>query len=239
MNRISLLLIALILMGVKVEAKKMAVVYDTTTVKGLSEIFQKITSGEIECYDALTQLVQRGENIIDTLERFLFTEFIPEQDTIYFISDSLHSQNFFIRKEPVPNKIYAVLVLDAILSNKAFNVLMRIADSNFEEEIKAEVIKSLAFNYYYKFKYGNENLTPRKEVLRVLIEAIDDTTYNERMQMKIGHLARQGIKNWTGIDFGDLTLSNSRINAYHNRWWQYNKDRLTWNSEKKLFKIHL
>lgn len=96
-------------------------------------------------------------------------------------------------------------------------------------------------NRYYKAA-ENDN-TPDKEILHVLINNADDTTYVESLGESIGKISREGIKNWTDKDYGDVPAGNLANNEnegfdvveYRETMWQQNSNRVSWDKERKKF----
>jgi len=150
------------------------------------------------------------------------------------------------------NKQYAVYALDAISSSAAEELLMTAAGSHPDINIRGLALKTVACNIYYRLKNnsmpaGNNSLTPDKEIVHIMLDNADDTTFVSCCKEAIGKIAREGLKNWTGQDYGDLpnqkNLSVNSMNAslsmkaYREQWWQNNNSKLNWNSNTGHFEL--
>jgi hypothetical protein len=60
---------------------------------------------------------------------------------------------------------------------------------------------------------------------------------------RIGTIAREGVKNWSGIDLGELSLNGQTTNdgttgdrsAVWESYWQQIQPKLKWDPDQKLF----
>lgn len=101
-----------------------------------------------------------------------------------------------------------IIALDAIGTKEATEVLFNVAAKHPEAEVRAAAIKSFAYSNYFRIAEGKNK--PDKQVLGMLFENADDTTYVETEGKRIGEIAREGIKNWTGEDFGEMQIAETK-----------------------------
>jgi len=83
--------------------------------------------------------------------------------------------------------------------------------------------------------------------VHLLVQNADDTTYVENCNETIGKIAREGINNWTGIDYGDMPAGRGRENIsnaqgmnvknYREQWWQNNSSKIQWDGSEEHFKV--
>jgi hypothetical protein len=82
----------------------------------LKEIFLKCDKSEINIYDILSQIVDKSNNSVQGLNEYLFSEYKQEKDTTTYYWDTpdgviAQTGN---QENIKPNKLYAVIALDAI-----------------------------------------------------------------------------------------------------------------------------
>ena len=91
-----------------------------------------------------------------------------------------------------------------------------------------------------------DSQAPKKEILRALYASASDTAMSVNMGMRIGEIAREGIRNWTGRDPGTLPLDGNTVMeggkktdmaAYHEKYWQKIAGKLKWDDGEKKFKV--
>ena len=199
---------------------------------------RRTTAGELDPFEVLPVVIEKGDKVVIALEEFLYAEPIEEENIPN--TDSID----FTKEKIIPNKVYAILVLDGISTPVAEKKIMHACRNHPDIEVRGTALQILAFNRYYKAQESDK--TPNKEILHILINSADDTTYVRSLGEKLGKIARDGIKNWAGQDYGDLPVDNLiagvnsdlNIEEYRELLWQENSNRIVWDKERKQFEMN-
>jgi len=201
------------------------------TFNEINNLFLLATKGDKDPFRIVSLVASRKDDAIPALEQFLFQPPDTTKDATY-------------TGIKIPNKEYAIYALDAIATSNAEKLLMKVVRVHSDIEIRGLALKTLAFNNYYRTKNDEESgktngLKPNKEVVHIMLQNADDTTYINNCEEAIGKIARDGLTNWTGKDYGDvlrgeirrkvekrlgMTMKQSREN-----WWQYIQAKLYWD----------
>ncbi len=205
------------------------------TIDEINRLFSLTTQGKRDPFKILSLVSSRKRHAVPALEEFLFPKI--KQDT---------------SKNSKLNKAYGVLVLGIIATKAALKLLLRTALTYPDSVVRGTAVRTLAWNCYYRAL--NDSSKPDKEILHTLFNSADDTTYVPDLHNTIGGLARQGIENWSEMNFGDLPKeedgkykkikvkslrvgSEIAIQQYREEWWQDNKDKLSWDKSNNKFKV--
>ncbi len=210
------------------------------SVVDLTRLFTETTVGQHDPFQVLPSVASLGDKVVPQLRGFLFETPVikfPVLDSTGAVVDSVIA--------PPPNRIYGALALDLIGTPAAYQVLTTAARTDTNCEVRASALKSFATNNYYRVMEGS--LLPDNEVLHLLLGAMDDTTYVKGCFMKMGDIARQGLKNWTGVDYGEVLPDSLRVNdektfgmalaQYREQWWQKNSVGVQWNKDTRCFDL--
>lgn len=208
---------------------------DIPTSEELNSEFLLATKGKHDPYEVMSKVVSKKDNAIEALDNFLFS-----QSQLQKPGDTV--------KIDEPNKQYAIYSLMGIASPKAIQVLYKAAVTHPDKEVKALALRMFAWNMYYKAQ--NDQNEPDKKILHLLINNADDTTYCSSIRKRIGEISREGIKNWTGEDYGELPLEHEMvklddktpaisIESYREDWWQKNNLKISWNRDTQHFLTNL
>lgn len=226
--------------GIKAAVQSMDVLSSTPTVNEISNLYLLATKGERDPFRIVSLVASKGDNAIPALDGFLFQTNPSTQNATPGIIQVL------------PNKQYALYALDAIGTLKAEQLLMKVAQSNLDNDIRGLALKTLSYNIYFRTKNdetskNSSGLKPDKELLHVLLQNADDTTYAPNLNETIGKIAREGINNWTGEDYGDLPKTPVKIKAFNNQemnikdyreqWWKNNNSKISWNKNTDHFEM--
>lgn len=226
------------------------VLSDEPTAKELAELFCRTAAGEIDPFESLRKVIDWGDKAVNGLAEFLYSESnclnIAVTDSEYTNWESpseRKSQTTFIHGKKKPNKVYAILALDGIASNLAEQIIIDAALNHPEKNIRGYALKILAQNFYYRISETDK--IPNKEILHILINNADDTSFVEGLG-RIGEIAREGIKNWTGQDYGELsenkvvdkTGNDINMQDYRELKWQEKSNVIVWNKERKQFEMN-
>lgn len=114
-------------------------------------------------------------------------------------------------------------------------------------------MKVLASNLYYRLQNslsGDSSISapaPDKRIVHILLQNADDTTFIENCNEALGKIAREGLLNWIGVDYGELPAAQGSSNASdglaaqgkdtREQWWTNNKDKLAWNTNTGRFEV--
>jgi len=205
----------------------MDLISEIPSVGEINDLFFLAEQGKRDPFIVATEISARMDNAIPSLQAFLIKS--AEQ-----LSDTLNKKKMYADGK------YAVYVLDAISSQKAKALLSEIALTHPDKEVRGLAIKALAWNSYNKVE--GDSLEPDKELIHVLLKSADDTTYVKECDNRIGNIAREGIKNWTGEDYGNAPKKNnensrSNFTSYNEQWWQNNSIKVKWNRSTKRFVV--
>ena len=196
------------------------------TLTEITNLFNLANEGKRDPAIVANEISVKGDNAIPALQMFLFSQSRQKEDTV----KSEHS---------ISRKLYAINTLNIIGSVKAEEIIIEAAENFPDKEIRGLALKTLSTSYY--IKAINDSTQPNPEILHALFQKVDDTTYVKYCDDQIKEIAREGIKNWTGIKYGKL--SNSAINnnkiismkSYNEKWWQSNSSNIVWNQDAKRF----
>lgn len=212
----------------------------TPTVQEITDAFRMASSGQIDPFKIIHQVAERGDNAMPALSEFLFLEATaPEPLTVALTDDRMLNS-----VPPSPDRIYAAIALEAIGTKLAFETLIRAAASHKVEDVRAYALKAIATTFADRFRDQQEQ--PDKGLLHVFLRYADDPTEAKQFQKTFGEIAREGLRNWAGIDLGALDREPDYMNVngqmiakaqYRELWWQENKEKLSWNMEIGRFEI--
>lgn len=207
---------------------------DKPTSAELNNEFLLAKNGKHDVYKVMSKVVSKKDNAVDALDNYLFSQSQLEKpgDTVNI--DGLCKQ-------------YAIYSLMGIASPKAILVLYKATVTHPDKEVKALALRMFAWNMYYKVQ--NDQSEPDKNILHLLLNYADDTTYCSSIRKRIGEISREGIKNWTGEDYGvlpkvhetvklDETSPEISIEAYREQWWKKMYSKIAWNRKTNRFELN-
>lgn len=206
----------------------------------LTRILCETTAGQHDPFVVLPKIALLGDKVVPGLRVFLFNTplvKIAELDSTGQVKDSVVA--------PTPNRVYGVMALDLIGTPAAYKVLADVVQSDTNTEVRGAALRAFAMNYYYRIE--QDSLTPDKEVVHMLMRNMEDTTYVEGCAMKIGQIARLGLKNWTGTDYGEILPDSLRakdeksfgmsLPQYREQLWQNESGKMKWNKDTGHFEL--
>jgi hypothetical protein len=145
-------------------------------------------------------------------------------------------------KRPTPGEVrrarlLGILSLEAIGTQRAFNVLFGIASSSVDVELRAVALRALGTAYHTN-GYLQSNV-PDKELIHLLFQNVDDTTLVSVTQKTIAQTAREGLIAWMNVDPGDPRKAGSSPPPLRSRedWWQSAKGSIVWDAASKVFHL--
>lgn len=190
------------------------------TESEIGTLFYRVSAGELDIFNVLPAVVAKKDKAIPALEALLFSP----QDTI--------------------KKEYVLLALDGISGKKAVNLIIRSAQSETDVEVRGKALSLLGRSQYGRAK--EDTLVPNKEILNVLYAEMEDTAMSENAGMRLSDIARDGIRNWTARDPGEMPKNDPQISqggnkpdmaARHENYWQKIAAKLQWDKDEKVFKV--
>lgn len=201
----------------------------TPTLAEIKKAFVELHSTKNDLFTSLSTIIQRKDAVVPALRDYINAFSLKDEETGI-----------------VPNRLYGVLALEGIATEGAFNVLLQTALLHPETEVKGKALQIIASNYYDKVM--NDSLVPSKDIVNLFLRNCDDTTYVELCQKRMGEIAREGMKTWTGMDFGDLRLDQKKIIVgksktemtmpeYRDWWWNKHQLKIKWNAKKTMFEV--
>jgi hypothetical protein len=210
------------------------------TVMELTRLFSETTAGQHDPFQVLPKVVSLGNRVVPTLRGFLFETpalKVAVLDSNGSVIDSVNA--------PVPNRVYGVMALDLIGTPAAYSVLADVVNSDTSREVRGAALRAFALSYYYRVE--QDSLTPDKEVVHLLMRNMEDTAYVEGCSMEIGEIARQGLKNWTGTDYGEILPDSLRVKdenrlgmslpQHREQRWQKESGKMKWNKDTGHFEL--
>lgn len=118
---------------------------DNPTANELTEIFRSATVGFLDPFKVVEKVAEKDNKAVKALEEFLFA--VPKVK-----EKTSNDSTKFDPTEIEPNKLYAVHALDVIGTPEATQVMINVALTHFDIEVRGAAIRSLAFFSYYRAK---------------------------------------------------------------------------------------
>ncbi len=226
----SIFIIFIMSIATLLQAQQQLALSLTPTHSELKKIFKETGRGGYTSIEVLSKIVERKDKAVSALQSYLNAQ--TNKDSV---------------NEMEPDRLYAVLALEAIGTKTAYAVLALAALNHPESEVQGTSLKALSGSYYSKV--AEDSLISDKEIVHLLLRKCDDTTYVEFCHKRIGEIARDGIKNWMGVDYGDLSLTQTTVKVgkdkiemtmpqYREWWWTNYNTKLMWNKEKAVYVIN-
>ncbi len=205
----------------------------------LTQLFTETTQGIHDPFVVLRQISAMGDTVVPALKTFLLAT-----PTLKVATVDLNGKTDTVPAPP-PNRVYGVMALDLIGTPLAYQTLAIIAQSDSDEEVRGTALKVFATSYY--FKTQQDSTLPEKEAVHLLLRNVDDTTYVYDCVMRIGEIARAGLTNWTGVDYGEIPPDSIKtktekklgktMTQYREEWWQQHSTNMKWNKATGHFEV--
>ena len=193
------------------------------TLSEIIKLFMLSSEGKRDPFVAASEIALKNDNAIPALKTFLFT---PADQLI----DSTRVSKLKSSKK------FAVYALREIFTEKSIQLLTGIIETHPDKEVRGVAVSSIAWNFFNRVKY--DSLQPDKEIIHALLQSAGDTAFSGICESKIQDIAKQGIKNWMGIDYNNLlntAAGTSLITSDIYTWWQNNSNKIMWNNNTKEF----
>lgn len=197
-----------------------------------AELKALLTSGQWHISDVLDRVVERGDKAVLGL-RDLILDIGSSSTTV---SDS---------GSAAVDRLPLIKALERIGSNDAFAALMQCESIESDPQMRCAIISTLSRAHS---NMSANQPQPSKEVVRIFIMNLGDHTFSGEIQRTTRQLAQEGLRRWLGLDFGDWTFRNERIqkgevgkelsdSEYAKIWWEENESKLVWNGESSHFQV--
>ncbi len=208
------------------------------TARQITTLFIETTEGIHDPFMVLRKIGSMGNSVVPALKTFLFDTPVIKEAVLSPDGKTVDSVT-----APPPNKLYGVMALDLIGTPLAYQVLASVAQSDSDSQLRGAALNSLAQSYYYRAR--QDSLVPDKAVIGLLLQDLDDTTYIAQYGCRIGTIARRGLKNWTGKDYGQIPPESIKakeekrlgmtLTQYRLQQWQKNEANVSWDAKKGRF----
>ena len=223
---------------------------DSCTLSELTKIFAAPGRGKLDPFVALQAVIGKGDSAISSLDSLLFSDAIADIITtrMRFGTGVAGDAGREIEKSDTvrPNKLYAVMALEANGSRESYPVLVRTAQLHPNKEVRGIALNALASTYHEGERL--QKFVPDKELLHLLLSNVDDTTSVPYLAKSFGQIAREGLINWLGQDFGEPQGATRRLHDakgvdrgslgdYREQWWSSVASRIAWNAGSNSFQI--
>ena len=206
----------------------------------LTSLFTETGEGLHDPFMVLRNIGSMGNSIIPALRMFLFNTPVIKTAVLSPDGKTVDSVD-----APAPNKQYGIVALDLIGTPLAYQVLATVAQSDSDTQVRGMALRSLAMGYFYRAK--QDSLVPDKAVVGILLQNLDDTTYINQCGRTIAQIARDGLINWTGTDYGEVLPDSVQakeqqrlgmtITQYREQWFQNNSANMAWDASTDHFVV--
>ncbi len=245
-------------------ANNVPILSDNPTVSELSRLFAETKQGFHDPFVLIPAIAKRGDRVVPLLRDVLYEDTTADsslQQQAQLVTDSTGNRHLIApqQKEELRScALYAEMTLEVINTNLADSVLAQVAGNFPDVELRGRALKALATIYHQKVM--DDNSTPDKSIVGLFVLSADDTTRVNELQVSIGSIAREGVKNWLGQDWGEVIPNGSVVGlanaanstiaqtkqvtsiattaVQHSEWWFANAAKLQWNGPKAQFVIH-
>lgn len=221
---------------------------DSPTVLELTKIFAAPGKGKLDPFLALQAVTGKGDSAVSALELLLFSDPIAEIITTknHHVPGGTRGEGIEIVKSDTvrPNHLYAAMALEAIGTKNAYPALYRAAQMHPNIDVRGIALNALAGTYHDGERL--QKVVPDKKLVHLFLSNVDDTTNVPQLAKSFGQIAREGLINWLGQDFGEPQGKSTRlvdakgvdrgsIVDFREQWWAANEKTLVWDSGSKMF----
>jgi hypothetical protein len=143
---------------------------------------------------------------------------------------------------PMKEHRIVIKALEEIGSAAAYNVVLDAALAHEDLQVRGLCLSSLASAFHVRAKAGR--ITPEKNLIYLYFSRASDTLMIEELGMRVGDIARLGIKNWTAKG-GSRPVPASLVLGvpprtdgqapYWERWWASRSAKIKWDNTNGLF----
>jgi hypothetical protein len=216
----------------------------------LTKIVAAPRQGGLDPFVALQAVISKGDGGVGALDSLLFSDPIAKIITTRLNpatgAAGGEGREMVISDTVRPNKLYAVMALEAIGSKTSYPVLVHLAQAHPNKDVRGIALNALANTYHEGERL--QRFVPDKELVHLLLSNVDDTTSVPYLVKSFGQIAREGLITWLGEDFGEPVGKNRNLRdvkgavsgttaEYREIWWRQNTSRLSWDGEMRRFLI--
>jgi len=182
-------------------------------------------------------IIAKGAPAVPLLGQILLADTLtPSKSTPIAANDTSHSHYI------TPHVDLGVLIvscLEGIGSPTAYEVLKRAALVHADADTRGASLYALGGSAHDRASASADR--PDIEILHVLLKCADDSALVASKERSIGSVAREGLRNWTGIELGERVSPTSTvpvkgrsdrmpIAAYRELWWNLAASKFSWNT---------
>jgi hypothetical protein len=223
---------------------------DVPTVFELTKIFAAPGTGKLDPFLTLQAVVGKGDSAVSALDSLLFFDPIAEIITTRIspgVGAAGGAERELVRTDTVrPNKLYAVMALEAIGTKASYPVLFRLAQLHPNRDVRGISLNALAGTYHEGERL--QRFVPDKQLVHLLLSNVDDTSSVPYLGKTFGQIAREGLIHWLGQDFGEPQGRAKRLQDakgadigsladYREQWWSFVASKVVWNASSNTFQI--
>lgn len=215
------------------------------TAQEFADGFYLVETGKFDLYDVLNEIELLGNACINGIDNLIFSDNIKPNlpELIGIDGEKVKASNFVVNA----NKEYALLALGRINSFDAFDILFKVL--NKSDDINLKAISLTLLDSEYKQKIIEDDIEPKKELIKYFIDYLEDSTFIDYYGTKLDRISKNGIKNWIGKDFGDFQdeklivvddkISFEKITKEKKiKYWNDIEPKIKWNKKTSLFEIN-
>lgn len=143
---------------------------------------------------------------------------------------------------PMPEHRIVIKALEEIGSMASYSLVLDAAFAHEDPQVRGLCLSSLASVFPARAKAGR--ITPDKSLIYLYLSRASDTLMIDELGMRVGDIARRGIKNWTARG-GSRPVPASLVMGgsprtdgqppYWERWWASRSARIRWDNASGLF----
>ncbi len=216
------------------------VVSSSPPAQEIAKLFTETGEGLHDPFLVMRKIGSMGDAIVPALRSFLFSTPIQKVGVLDPDGKTIDSVD-----APIPNRQYGIMALDLIGTPLAYQVIATDAVSDSDAQVRGMALRALAQSYYYRAK--EDSLAPDNAVVGILLQNLNDSTYVNACGTTIGDIARKGLVNWTGVDYGEIPPDSVRaeeqqrlgmtITQYREQWFQQNSTNMVWDPSTDHFVV--
>jgi hypothetical protein len=222
------------------------VVFELPKSLTTAQLINILSLTRIGYYDPMVvrqAIISRGDAIVSLLKGILTPDsLVAQRPTDGSAADTM-SRGIPVQPEMCLG--YAVGCLDAIGTEKSFQVLLGVAASHPDPNVRGGAVVAIGSSLRDQVCAGKMKADP--EVVHLLMMCVDDSSEATSHQMKVGDLARQALAAWTGIELGPMDESVKSLavgkqkqimtlKEYREYWWKRVGPELTWADGEGRFR---
>ena len=143
---------------------------------------------------------------------------------------------------PMPEHRIVIKALEEIGSAATYNVVFDAALAHEDLQVRGLCLASLASVFHARAKTGR--ITPEKNLIYLYFSRASDTLTIDELGMRVGDIARLGIKHWTARGGSRPVPASLALGAsprtdgqspYWERWWASRSAKIKWDWARGLF----